>query len=86
MPQTAHDLRCFCTRKPLLGKYGRDADGLLYIHVRVYKQTRMYGEFVFHGGLVRLRCRECLRWHKVTIHQTVGVKIKPEELPPGIAV
>lgn len=85
-PRTTHDLRCFCSRKPLLGKYGLDDNGRLYVWIKVFKQSRMYGEVIVQEGPVRLRCRECLRWHTVTIIQPKGVKMKPEELPPGVAV
>lgn len=86
MPASAHDLRCFCSRKPLLAKYGTDAERKPYIHLKVYKQTRMFGEFIFHGGIVRIRCRECLRWHTVTFRAAGEVRMQQEELPPGVAV
>jgi hypothetical protein len=33
--------------------------------VKIYKQDRIYGELVFEGGIVKIRCRNCLRWHRV---------------------
>lgn len=61
----AHELRCFCSRKPLLAVYGIDQKGRLYVHVKVYKQSRIFGEMVFVGGEAHIRCRECLRWHVI---------------------
>lgn len=72
------ELRCFCSRSPLLGVYGVDVDGLPYIHVKVYKQHRIFGEFIFKAGYVKLRCRECYRWYGVVIR--VGVQPKLSEL------
>lgn len=64
-----NELRCLCSRTPLLATYGVEPGGKLFIHVRVYKQRRIYGEIIITGGDVRLHCRECLRWHTVTIKQ-----------------
>lgn len=66
---SGNELRCFCTRAPLLATYGQNEKGLLYVHVRVYKQRRVYGEMIVTGGTVTLKCRECLRWHTVVIRQ-----------------
>lgn len=49
----------------MLAVYGLDGDGKLYLHVKVYKQGRIYGEMVVTEGEVKIRCRECLRWHRV---------------------
>jgi hypothetical protein len=82
------DLRCFCSRKPLLGKYGRDRNGLLYVWVKMFKQSRIYGEVIFTEGTVRLRCRECLRWHLVRIRQPEAANpvFRQEDLPKEISV
>lgn len=69
--KTQNELRCFCARNPLLATYGIDEHGKLYIHVKVYKQQRVYGEVFITEGTVRLHCRECFRWHKVVM-QTPG--------------
>lgn len=58
-------LRCFCRGEPLLATYGVDGRGELFVHVKIYKQSRIYGELVFTGGVVKIRCRNCLRWHRV---------------------
>lgn len=49
--------------------YGIDRSGDLYVHVKIYKQSRVYGEILVTGGKVRLHCRECLRWHVIRIVQ-----------------
>lgn len=68
-PRTSNELRCFCARSPLLATFGLDADGKVYIHVRVFKQRRIYGEVILQGGTAKIHCRECLRWHQVVITQ-----------------
>lgn len=62
---TKNELRCFCSRSPLLAMYGLDARGRTYVHIKVYKQRRIYGESVHYGGEVRIKCRECLRWNVI---------------------
>lgn len=63
--KTKNELRCFCSREPLLATYGLDEKGKPYVHVKVYKQGRIYGEVLVTEGVVKLHCRECLRWHAV---------------------
>jgi hypothetical protein len=63
--RSSYELRCFCRTEPLLAVYGLDEQGKLYLHVKIYKQARVYGEMVVTGGEVKIRCRECLRWHRV---------------------
>lgn len=70
MRRREHELRCFCRSKPLLATYGIDSFGVLFVHVKVYKGDRIYGEIVVEGGLVKLHCRNCLRWHRVNISGT----------------
>lgn len=73
-----NEIRCFCTRKPLLAVYGRDESGELFIHVKVYKQSRIYAElFISADAMVKLRCRECLRLHSIKIVQ--GKPVLKEE-------
>lgn len=64
-PLRKHELRCFCSRAPLLAIYGVDARGRTYVHVKIYKQRRVYGEIVHYGGEVKIKCRECLRWNVI---------------------
>jgi hypothetical protein len=67
--KTSNALKCFCARKPLLAFYGVDEKGKIYIHVKVYKQDRIFGELWITGGTVKIRCRECLRIHTVVIKE-----------------
>jgi len=62
-----HDLRCFCSREPLLATYGIDKGGELYVHIKVWKQKKIFGNIIIKGGEVNLQCRECKRWQKVRI-------------------
>jgi hypothetical protein len=80
------ELRCFCSRQPMLAVYGIGLDGRPYIHVRIYKQRRVYGEMVFKGGELSLVCRECIRWHRITIRDerpAMAETAKPVELEAG---
>ena len=81
-----HDLRCFCGRSPLLAIYGVDDNGDLFIHVRVYKGKRLYHESVHVGGIVKLRCRECFRWHRVLIRtRTMRAELTVDRDPPDVS-
>lgn len=73
MPRREKELRCFCSREPLLATYGIDSREKLYLHVKIYKARRIYGELVIEGGLVKIRCRDCLRWHKIRVVQHKAV-------------
>ncbi len=76
-----HELRCYCRTTPLLALYGLNEDGKLYIHLRVYKASRIFGEIVVTGGECKIRCRECLRWYTVTIRQP-DIAVLTETPPP----
>lgn len=68
MKDNRSEIRCICTRKPLLAMYGVDRYGEIYIHLKVYKQSRIYAEmFVSADAVVKIRCRECLRLHSIKI-------------------
>lgn len=67
--KSSGDLRCFCRARPKLATFGVDDAGQLYIHIKVHKGSRIFGEVVCQGGNVRLRCRVCNRWHRVFIRQ-----------------
>lgn len=69
MARREKELRCFCRGEPLLATYGIDSRGKLFVHVKIYKQNRIYGEIVFEGGIAKLRCRNCLRWHRVIFQE-----------------
>lgn len=79
------ELRCVCSKHPLLGVCGRDAlTGDPFIHVKVFKQGRVFGEMIAHSGPVRIRCRDCLHWNVVTIRGDVSMR--PAPLPEGISL
>jgi len=62
------ELRCFCARKPLLAVYGVDKKNKPYIHIKVFKQARIYAEvFISADAETKIRCRDCFRLHKITI-------------------
>lgn len=64
-----HNLHCeLCTFRPLLATYGIDSSGKLYVHIKVYKGHRIFGN-IFATGDVKLQCRDCLRWHSVKVTQ-----------------
>lgn len=64
-PRTKNDLRCLCRHAPLLAVFGLDGRGRLYLHIKVYKQDRIFGNLILRGGPVELQCRECFRWHVI---------------------
>lgn len=79
-----NELRCMCSRRPLLATYGIDKDGRLFVHVKVYKQSRLFGEVVAYGD-VKLRCRECLRWHQVKFPPNGSPRLEPTQaIPPSV--
>lgn len=80
-PPVKKVLKCFCMRKPVLAVYGIDAQGKLFVHVKIWKQSRVYGEVLVTGGTVKLHCRECYRWHTVIIRQP-GTAILQEDQEP----
>lgn len=82
---THNELRCFCARKPLLAMYGLTKEGRLYVHVKIYKQARIFGEVLVTDGTVELHCRECLRWHKVVMHQPGRVALEETQKNPSAA-
>jgi hypothetical protein len=78
-PSESGEIRCVCSRTPLLAKYGLE-DGKPWIHLRVYKQHKIYGEAFFTGGEVHLHCRECLRWMTLKLTGRV-IKVEKSESP-----
>jgi hypothetical protein len=81
---TEVQVRCLCSREPLLAVAGRDEAGQPYVHMKVYKSKKLYGEMVATEGVVMLRCRECFRWHRISIKREVKVTQVP--LPDRIPV
>lgn len=77
------EIRCFCARHPMLAMYGVDDSGRLYIHIKIYRQNRLFGEYIVRGGDIEMRCRECLRWYRIFIRDNRPVlrqEQQPEEL------
>lgn len=68
VPEGRKHFRCFCARKPLLAVYGLTSGGALVLHIKVFKQKRIYAElFIHEGSSISIRCRECFRLHNVKI-------------------
>jgi len=64
-------IECFCARHPLLALAGRDSiTGKSFVQVRVVKNGKVISEVVVTVGIMHIRCRECLRFHKVTVLPT----------------
>ncbi|HWI67828.1 MAG TPA: hypothetical protein VNS88_05580 [Nitrospiraceae bacterium] len=82
---TKNELRCFCSREPLLAVYGVK-DKKLYVHIKIYKQRRIYGEALITEGKVKLHCRECLRWHTVTLRDPDKAILLEDPDPPTLPV
>lgn len=83
MRRSGKELRCNCSRKPLLAVCGRSDDGKGFIHVMTWKGKRLYVNIVVTDGTARIQCRECLRWHRVTIvYETV--ESTEDQLPDSI--
>lgn len=82
---TKNELRCFCGREPLLAMYGLK-DGKLYVHVKIYKQRRLFGEVFVTEGKVKLHCRECLRWHTVRLRTPDQAVLVEDSVPPVLAM
>ncbi|URG17379.1 hypothetical protein Mbo2_009 [Rhodococcus phage Mbo2] len=62
MPRdTKERLTCACGRAPTLAFYGYDKNGEPYVHLKVFKQRRVYGEIVARGGVVEIYCPNCER-------------------------
>jgi len=81
--RTEHDLRCFCSRHPKLAVYGITERGEAYVHLKVFKQGRVFGEVVVTAGTVDVACRECLRWTQVIVGKD-RVEVQPDEPIPRV--
>lgn len=82
MPKTRNELRCICcNRQPILAMFGLDEFNRVYLHIKVYKGQRIFGEIlVEQGSKIRIRCRECLRWYRIVVG--VGIpKLEESEAP-----
>lgn len=60
------EIKCFCIRTPLLALI-KHRNGKPYVHIRCYKGNRIYVEVELTVGTMRFKCRECFRWHEVSI-------------------
>ena len=66
MSNLEHELRCNCSKNTLLGVFKTDEEGVPFLHVKSWKQKRIFTDIEVSGGLVRVRCRDC---HRVnTVH------------------
>lgn len=69
-PKSRRQIRCICSRRVLLGYYGIDNKNRPYVHLKVYKKDMIYGEMVSYGS-VKIKCRECLRWHSINFRNRI---------------
>lgn len=80
------ELRCFCTSEPLLAVCGRDAKTAEpYVHIKSVRNGNINAEVIAHEGLIRIRCKRCLRWHTITVKR-VSIDQKTERLPETVQV
>lgn len=80
-----HELRCICSRTPLLATYGIDEKGRLFVHIKIWKQRRIYGEIVAYGGPLKIHCRECFRWFTVAFGPTkASLSEESDSLPQAV--
>lgn len=84
--RTSNELRCVCSRRPLLAHWGHDGEGTPYVHQKVYKQHRIYGESVATSGTIEIKCRECYRWTKIRLSVGGSFIAQPTpEIPSTLA-
>lgn len=69
-----------------MAKYGIDADGNPYIHLKAWKGGRLIAEAVQTEGVFRVRCRKCLQWNKINIRGRRSMRVISEELPEAIDI
>lgn len=44
-----------------------ERSGAPFVHIKIFKQGRVYGEVVVESGTTWIRCRDCSRWHALNI-------------------
>lgn len=67
--------------------YGIDEKGRPYVHIKVFKQARVFSEFIAYGGEVALKCRECVRWHRIVFrNQTDKAELHEVQQPAEVIV
>lgn len=69
----------------MLAMFGLSQDGRPYVHVRVFKQHRVYADMLVRQGELELICRECFRWHRITFvvdskRPVLAETVKPPEV------
>lgn len=85
--KTKHELRCMCSRKPLLAYYGIDSRNRMYLHTKSWKQQRLIHESVTYGprAMAVIKCRDCLRWTRVTLTDGQSVpRLQPDVPEPKV--
>jgi hypothetical protein len=86
-PSGGRPIRCsFCVRRPLIATYGLDENRKPFIHIKVYKQKRIFANVVATGGPVHLQCRECNRWLRINFVRYREVRMREVEAKdvPGV--
>lgn len=64
-------IECFCARKPLLARAGQDSRSKRsFVWIKVVKNGSIVTEVILTSGTMHVRCRECFRFHKITVVQT----------------
>lgn len=66
----------------MLAMYGIGEDRKPYVHVRVFKQHRVYADVLVREGEIQLICRECFRWHRITFVPRTGRPVLTETGKP----
>lgn len=84
MPRREKELRCFCRGEPLLATYGIDKNGELFVHVKIFKQNRIYGELLIISGVAKMRCRNCLRWHRINFGPRQATLSEDQSVSPDL--
>jgi hypothetical protein len=64
--------------------YGVDERGKVYVHIKVYKQQRVFAEMLVHDGDVKIGCRECIRWHRIVFKKDNQAELEETQVPAEI--
>ena len=78
MKPTKHPLRCECSTHPLIAYYGRDEDGLAYVHVASFKNRNPLSQ-VYSTDPVSIWCRVCGRWWNILIRNDKSEQVSIKE-------
>ncbi len=81
--KTSYELRCVCSRKPLLAIYGIDERNRAYVHAKAWKQQRLIQEVLLYGprALIYIHCRDCLRWTRVNLIDGASAPHREVDVP-----